>query len=144
MKVGLMCGDGCPANRLVFGCLLVMGTAGKFFFGLDENNVDGSAGSLRSHARMLVCCAGKPIEATQRESARDDGRSRASLGCDGGDADIYFGMFEKDWHRIGENFDNIFEECGKILGNDLRGLLWIGDGNMTATGIFRLLSALKT
>ena len=41
-----MCGDGCPANRLVFGCLLVIGTAGKFFFGRDENNVDG--GSLRS------------------------------------------------------------------------------------------------
>ena len=97
--------------------------------------------ALRS---QLVCCAAKPIEAAQRESARDDGRSRASLGCDGGDADIYFGMFEKDWHRIGENFDNIFEECGKILGNDLIWLLWIGDGNMTATGIFRLLSGLKT
>jgi len=93
---------------------------------------------------MLVCYAAKPIEAAQRESARDDRRSRASLGCDGGDADIYFGMFEKDWHRIGENFDNIFEECGKILGNDLIWLLWIGYGNMTATGIFRLLSGLKT
>lgn len=106
---------------------------------------------LARFARMLVCWlallarrAAKPIEAAQRESARDDGRSRASLGCDGGDADIYFGMFEKDWHRIGENFDNIFEECGKILGNDLRGLLWIGDGNMTATGIFRLFSASET